>query len=132
MTKDEKELIDQRLEVLKLRPFRAKFHLKKGKEREIVEQKGMLLIRGHAADLLSKRLFVANPSKDGKQTPYKGHPVFVSQHATATCCRTCLSNWHKIPKKRVLTPSEQEYVLNVIETWIMREMRAENSGHRLF
>lgn len=113
-------LINQRLEALKLRPFRSKFHLK-GKERAIVEQKGIGVVRQHAVDLLSKCLFVANPSKDGKQTPYKGHPVFVAQHATATCCRTCLARWHKIPKDREVTPNEQEYVLDVIETWILHE-----------
>jgi hypothetical protein len=79
-------------------------------------------MRRHAADLLGTRLFVANPPKDGKQTPYKGHPVFVAQHATATCCRTCLSNWHNIPKNHEMTSSEQEYVLAVIERWIMREI----------
>ncbi len=25
----------------------------------------------------------------------KGHPVFVAQHATATCCRECIRKWHK-------------------------------------
>jgi hypothetical protein len=25
----------------------------------------------------------ASPQNDGKQTPFKGHPVFITQHATA-------------------------------------------------
>jgi len=33
---------------------------------------------------------------DGKQTPMRGHPVFIAQHATATCCRECIRKWHKI------------------------------------
>jgi uncharacterized protein DUF4186 len=121
MTNDKKELIDQRLEVLKHRPFQAKFRLQ-SKERAIVEQRGLGIVRRHATDLLAKRLFIASPAKDGKQTPYRGHPVFVAQHATATCCRTCLSNWHKLPKGREITLAEQEYVLDVIETWIKREI----------
>jgi hypothetical protein len=36
-------------------------------------------------DFLSKRLAAASPPNDGKQTPFKGHPVFTVQHATATC-----------------------------------------------
>ncbi|MEV6649888.1 DUF4186 family protein [Streptomyces sp. NPDC051219] len=51
----------------------------------------------------------------GKQTPYGGHPVFVAQHATATCCRTCLQRWHQIPKGRELSRTERAYVVNVAE-----------------
>ena len=51
----------------------------------------------------------------------RGHPVFIAQHATATCCRGCLEKWHKIPKGRVLTEQEQEYVVNVIMEWIKRQ-----------
>lgn len=39
----------------------------------------------------------ARLSRIGRQTPYRGHPVFVAQHAAATCCRTCLERWHAIP-----------------------------------
>ena len=59
-------------------------------------------VREHAAELLAKRLAPTAPHKDGKQTPYRGHPVFVAQHATATCCRSCLQRWHGIPKGREL------------------------------
>jgi hypothetical protein len=33
----------------------------------------------------------------------RGHPVFIAQHATATCCRGCLAKWHDIPAGRALT-----------------------------
>ena len=52
----------------------------------------------------------------------RGHPVFVAQHATATCCRGCLEKWHRIPKGRELTETEQEYIVNVIMEWIGREI----------
>ncbi|MEU6081408.1 DUF4186 family protein [Streptomyces sp. NPDC047108] len=42
----------------------------------------------------------AEPYKDGRQTPYRGHPVFVAQHATATCCRGCPQRCHHIPQGR--------------------------------
>ena len=48
----------------------------------------------------------------------KGHPVFLAQHATATCCRGCLEKWHGIEKGRELTASEQQYVVNIIMRWI--------------
>jgi hypothetical protein len=34
----------------------------------------------------------------------RGHPIFVAQHATATCCRGCLTKWHRIPQGQPLTP----------------------------
>ena len=67
------------------------------------------------------------PDKDGKQTPYRGHPVFVAQHATATCCRTCLQRWHGIPKGRELTAEEQAYAVDVICRWIETDLAASGS-----
>jgi hypothetical protein len=78
-------------------------------------------MRRHAGELIAKRLAPAEPDKDGKQTPYRNHPVFVAQHATATCCRTCLERWHGIPTGRALTAEEQAYVVDVISRWIERE-----------
>ena len=53
------------------------------------------------------------------------HPVFISQHATATCCRGCLSKWHKIPSGRDLTEQEIDYVVSVIMAWIYKEMKGK-------
>jgi len=81
-------------------------------------------VREHAAALLAKRLAPTAPHKDGKQTPYRGHPVFVAQHATATCCRSCLQRWHGIPKGRELTADEQAYAVDVICRWIELDLVA--------
>ena len=51
-----------------------------------------------------------------------GHPVFVAQHATATCCRGCLYKWHHIQKNHNLTETETEYVVKVIMTWIKEQL----------
>ncbi len=59
---------------------------------------------------------------DGKQTPWRGHPVFVAQHATATCCRKCLLKWYKIPENKTLDDSEIRFFLDVILSWIEKEM----------
>ena len=83
------------LENLKKSPFRAKFKLKE-KDFEYIKQKGLDKIKQHAYDFINSRLAPAKPKNDGKQTPMRGHPVFVAQHATATCCRGCLEKWHKI------------------------------------
>jgi len=83
------EAIDDKLDVLAEQPFRAGFHLR-GRERALVELRGVRAIRSHADDLIATRVAPANPRREGKQTPYRNHPVFVAQHATATCCRGCL------------------------------------------
>jgi predicted Fe-S protein YdhL (DUF1289 family) len=71
-----------------------------------------------AADLIAKRLAPAEPRNDGRQTPWRNHPVFVAQHATATCCRGCLEKTHEIAKGHALTEDEFQYVLRVIERWL--------------
>jgi hypothetical protein len=47
----------------------------------------------------------------------------VAQHATATCCRSCLQKWHKLPKKCALTENEQRYIVNVIGAWLETQTR---------
>ena len=101
--------------------FRSKFKLKQ-KDLDYINQKGLEIIERHAHDFISKRLAPASIPNDGKQTPMKGHPVFIAQHATACCCRGCLEKWHKIPKNIELTKSQQDYVVNIIMEWINRQM----------
>ena len=78
------------------------------------------ILAAHARDIIARRLAPAQPAKDGKQTPYRGHPVFIAQHATGTCCRSCLEKWHHIPKGAELTQEQQDYVVDVIVSWIYR------------
>ena len=88
--------IDARLDRIGAHHFRARFHLRYGRDRALVELRGMEAVRRHADEMIGKRLAPAAPEKDGRQTPYRGHPAFVAQHATATCCRMCLERWHEI------------------------------------
>jgi len=53
-----------------------------------------------------------------KQTPMKNHPVFIAQHATATCCRGCMSKWHGIEKGRALDDAEVGFIVELIMGWI--------------
>jgi hypothetical protein len=100
--------------------FRRNFSLG-AKEREYLQRKGMPVVLEHAADFIARRLAPAFPTNDGKQTPFKGHPVFVAQHATATCCRGCLEKWHRIPQGRELTADEQQHVVDAIALWIEKQ-----------
>lgn len=105
--------------------FRSRFHLQE-KDLHYIRARGLPQIRRHAGQLIAERLAPADPPNDGRQTPMRGHPVFIAQHATATCCRGCLYKWHRIPAGSELTKAQQDYVVNVIMAWIEREM--ENAG----
>jgi predicted Fe-S protein YdhL (DUF1289 family) len=115
------DTIDERLEAVVGQPFRARFHLR-GRERALVELRGRRAIRRHAEELISRRVAPDEPHRDGRQTPYRGHPVFVAQHATGTCCRGCLERNHDIVRGHALTAEERRYVIDVIMRWIEREM----------
>ncbi len=100
--------------------FRSRFHLKE-KDLDYIKEKGFPVIKKHAQDFICQRLAPSFPKNDGKQTPMKGHPVFIAQHATATCCRGCLEKWYHIPKGRELTEKEQIFVVSIIMEWIKKE-----------
>ncbi|MGK3144362.1 DUF4186 domain-containing protein [Pantoea sp. C2G6] len=103
-------------------PFRQRFRLGRA-EYEMAHSKGESLLRQHAAELIARRLAPAEPPNDGKQTPMRGHPVFIAQHATATCCRGCLSQWHQIAQHQPLSAEQQAYVVGVLMQWISGQMQ---------
>ena len=97
--------------------FRARFRLR-GAERDYLTRKGLEVVLEHGAEFVRIRLAPAAPDRDGKQTPFRSHPFFVAQHATATCCRSCLEKWHRIPRGRPLSEEEQRHVVAVAERWL--------------
>ena len=109
--------VDDLFRALSGSKFRAKFKLG-GRELDILRDKGLDAIMQHASDLIGKRLAPAKIPNDGKQTPWRNHPVFVAEHATATCCRGCLEKWHHIPRGHALTAEETAHVLAVIRRWL--------------
>lgn len=100
--------------------FRSRFALSDA-DRATVAKQGLDVIRRHAEDFVRVRLAPAHPTNDGRQTPMRGHPVFVAQHATATCCRGCLNKWWKVPLDVELSPLRQQKAVNLIMAWIQRE-----------
>ena len=93
---------------------------------DYINNNGMNKIKDHAYDFIKERLAPANPINDGKQTPMKGHPVFIAQHACGCCCRNCLEKWHHIPKDRDLTNNEVNYIVSLLLEWIIREYKSNN------
>jgi hypothetical protein len=109
--------LDELFHALQKSDFRRGFRLRKV-ELDYLQRKGLKTILKHAEDFIEKRLAPVQPAKDGKQTPMRNHPVFVAQHATATCCRGCLQKWHRIEKGRALDAEEKSYAVSVIAHWI--------------
>lgn len=80
--------------------FRMRFHLS-DEDKAYIREKGPDTIRDHDVQIITRRLAPAMPKNDGKQTPMRGephgHPVFLAQHATGTCCRGCLETCRVLP-----------------------------------
>ena len=114
--------LDYLFQKLSKSKFRSSFHLRKYMI-DYINEKGMDKIKKHAYDFINKKLKPAYPKNDGRQTAMRGHPVFIAQHATGTCCRGCLEKWHHISKGRELTDKEVDYIVNVIMCWINAEMK---------
>ena len=110
-------IISQKLTLLSKSKFRSKFKLNQN-EREYIAAKGLETIKEHAFQFVNSRIASDYPKNDGKQTPMRGHPVFIAQHATATCCRGCISKWYGIEKGRALNEREVDFLVALNMGWI--------------
>jgi len=117
---DESHQFDSLLNRLAGSRFRRRFTLGAA-ERRYLSEHGLDIVCEHARRFIVERLAPAQPKNDGRQTPWRGHPGFIAQHATATCCRKCLDRWHQIPRGRPLDDDEIDYVTAVIEAWLRRQ-----------
>lgn len=130
---------EELFEALAKSNFRRRFALGE-KDLRYIESKGAEVVKAHAYEFVRSRLAPAEPKNDGRQTPMKGHPVFVAQHAVGACCRGCLSKWHGIERQVELSEEQVEYVVSLIAEWINRQIasnakkgeRADSAGGMLF
>jgi hypothetical protein len=106
--------------------FRRQFRLQP-RDAAYLREKGIELVMQHADGFIAQRLAPAQPANDGKQTPWRGHPAFVAQHATACCCRGCLEKWHAIARGHELTAPEREHVLLGMRRWLLSQLRDEST-----
>ena len=114
------QVIQNKLNKLSKSKFRSSFHLRK-KEIEYIDKKGIEEIKKQTYEIINKRIKPEIIETDGKQTPMKNHPVFIGQHATATCCRGCIEKWHHIKKNKELTDHEIDFIVELIMEWIRRQ-----------
>jgi len=115
--------LDELFAALARSKFRARQRLSP-KDRTYLEEKTLPVVLQHARRFVVERLAPAEPRGDGRQTPMRGHPVFVAQHATATCCRGCLAKWHGIAAGKPFSAEEIDYVVCVIGRWLERKESA--------
>ena len=97
----------------------------KKKDFDYIEKVGLDKIREHTHDFVRTRLAPAYIPNDGAQTPTKGHPTFIAQHACACCCRGCLNKWYKVPKNTELSTQSQEKIVNLLMAWIEKEIESK-------
>ncbi|UCB56875.1 MAG: DUF4186 domain-containing protein [Candidatus Omnitrophota bacterium] len=117
--------VDKILKRLAKSRFRSSFKLN-DKDIEYINKKGLGEIKSHAREFIIERLAPKNPKNDGRQTPLRKHPVFKAQHATATCCRGCLKEWHKIPSGRKLNGDNIDFIVSLIMSWISAQADAKD------
>ena len=111
--------LDELFVALAQSKFRSRFRLG-AKEAAYLNEKSLDVILEHGRRFITERLADAQPKNDGRQTPMRGHPVFIAQHAKATCCRGCLAKWHRIPQGQFLTPEQIDYILAVLLRWLTK------------
>ena len=115
--------IDEVFTALQRSQFRRRQRLSV-KDRDYLQRRGLDTALQHATTFVGQRLADAHPVNDGRQTPWRGHPVFTAQHATATCCRGCLAKWHAIEADRPLSDAERRYIVDGIGRWLRRHLAA--------
>lgn len=121
---NKEEIINKKLQSLSKSKFRNSFSLNK-KQIEYINNKGIIEIKNHAFKIINERLKPSKIENDGHQTPYKGHPIFVAQHACACCCRSCLYKWHNISIDKELTDNEINYIVTLLMYWIKNNLKSK-------
>lgn len=78
-------------------------------------------------EIIFKREAPAFIHNDGSRLQQKDIRCLLLSIATATCCRECIRKWHKIQPGKELSRIQQDYLVDVIMTWIQSEVDRYNS-----
>ncbi len=81
-------------------------------------RKGSIKMKAATENRLRKSVGAAQPIRDGYQTPREGNVIYYAQHATASCCRKCMEEWHGIPLGQELTDDQIAYLTNLAMLYI--------------
>jgi hypothetical protein len=110
-----RDLLDAKyvFEMLQIEMIRHHFFHLRMEQRAInyARRKGKKGLAAAVNKLIRSSVGDAEPFRDGRQTPKGGaNPIHYAQHATASCCRRCIEEWHAIPMGRALTDEEIKYL----------------------
>lgn len=86
-------------------------------------RKGRTVLLSEVPKRLEQSIGKANPFRDGTQTPFHGKAVYYAQHATATCCRKCVEEWHGIPRGRALRADEIAYLSQLATRYLQERLK---------
>ena len=121
--KQRQETYAQMLVRLSRSNFRSRFHLK-AQDKQYIREKGWNTIADHAP-ISFPSACTGRAEKRRQADTHARHPVFITQHATACCCRGCLAKWHNIPQGVQLTVQQQHYIVSVIHHWLVIQMNSQ-------
>ena len=81
-------------------------------------RKGKVGMRVATEKRIRNSVGAANPYRDGMQTPKNNNAIYYAQHATASCCRKCINEWHGIPFGQELTKDQITYLTELVILYI--------------
>jgi hypothetical protein len=85
-------------------------------------RKGKIALRDAVNHQLEKAIGSPNHPRQGRQTPRENSrtatAVHYAQHATGTCCRACLEEWHGIESGADLTKTQLQYLTNLVMKYV--------------
>lgn len=97
--------------------------------RKYALRKGLSGLRVRVPRQLESRLGKVKSENawDGRQTPGhkqigRANAIDWAQHATATCCRVCLSYWHGIDVESPLTGEDYEYLSELVMRYLQHKL----------
>lgn len=96
-------------------------------------RKGRIKLAEAARKRLASSIGPEKPYRDGQQTPHEGsgNPLHYAQHATATCCRRCVEEWHGIPRGRPMTGEEIDYLTALVLQYLEDRIVLSEDGEKV-
>lgn len=93
-------------------------------------RKGRNLLLAAVEARIRHSLGPAQPFHDGYQTPWEGsgNALHYGQHATGSCCRACVDEWHGIPRGRELSDGEVTYLSALLMRYIEDRIPLTDQG----
>lgn len=95
-------------------------------------RKGRKRLREAVGKHLLKAVGPEVPFRDGRQTPWRGsNPIHYAQHATASCCRKCVEEWHGIPVGQALNAGQIGYLADLAMRYLEQRVQLTDDGEHV-